>query len=73
MDRPRTVLDYAQESGRAGRDGLKSEAIIIGGWGGEDYGKKREEVELVERLVGCREVSAGGVGGIFGWVERAGV
>jgi superfamily II DNA helicase RecQ len=30
MDWPRTMLDYAQESGRVGRDGLRSEAIIIG-------------------------------------------
>jgi RecQ family ATP-dependent DNA helicase len=28
-DVPRTLIDYAQESGRAGRDGLKSEAIIV--------------------------------------------
>jgi superfamily II DNA helicase RecQ len=35
MDWPRTILDYAQESRRAGRDGLRSEAIIIGQEGEE--------------------------------------
>ena len=30
-DRPRRLLDYAQESGRAGRDGDSSEAIIVTG------------------------------------------
>ena len=29
VGQPRTLLDYAQESGRAGRDGLRSEAVII--------------------------------------------
>ncbi|MCJ1360598.1 MAG: hypothetical protein MMC33_010606, partial [Icmadophila ericetorum] len=40
MDRPRKLLDYAQESGRAGRDRLGSEAIIVsGGWNGEESGR----------------------------------
>jgi superfamily II DNA helicase RecQ len=29
VDWPRTILDYAQESSRAGRDRVQSEAIII--------------------------------------------
>jgi superfamily II DNA helicase RecQ len=29
VDWPRTILDYAQKSGRAGRDRVRSEAIII--------------------------------------------
>ncbi|KAL4777905.1 P-loop containing nucleoside triphosphate hydrolase protein [Aspergillus varians] len=29
MGRPRTLLDYGQESGRAGQDGLASKAVII--------------------------------------------
>jgi RecQ family ATP-dependent DNA helicase len=54
VDPPPTLLDYAQESGRVGRDGLKSEAIVVVGWARGDYGEKREEVELVQRLLGSR-------------------
>lgn len=35
---PRTLLDYAQESGRAGRDGLDSRAILIQPAGWDDAG-----------------------------------
>ena len=31
VDPPRTLLDYAQESGQAGRNGLKSETIVVTG------------------------------------------
>jgi superfamily II DNA/RNA helicase len=55
VDRPRTLLDYAQESGRAGRDGSKSEAIMVVGWDKGDYREKKEEVELVERLLGSQK------------------
>jgi superfamily II DNA helicase RecQ len=38
VGRPRTLLDYGQESGRAGRDGLASETVIIQsrGWDTQD-------------------------------------
>ncbi|KAL2835610.1 hypothetical protein BJX68DRAFT_273738 [Aspergillus pseudodeflectus] len=36
---PRTLLDYAQESGRAGRDRQASEAIIIQPEGMDEYGR----------------------------------
>jgi superfamily II DNA helicase RecQ len=42
------LLDYAQESGRMGRDGLWSKMIMVIGWGEGDYGKKREEMKLVQ-------------------------
>ena len=64
MDWPRTILDYAQESGRAGRDGFKSEAIIIGQKRDERQTNDKQtakERELVARyiegengLIGCR-------------------
>ncbi|KAH2277892.1 hypothetical protein KXV50_006304, partial [Aspergillus fumigatus] len=64
---PRTLLDYAQESGQAGRDGQRSEAIIIqpAGWDApapwmegvapEDQERVAEYMGVVEG-VGCRRV-----------------
>ncbi|GFF32146.1 putative helicase, partial [Aspergillus udagawae] len=64
---PRTLLDYAQESGRAGWDGQRSEVIIIqlAGWDApapwmegvalEDQEQVAEYMGVVEG-VGCRRV-----------------
>jgi superfamily II DNA helicase RecQ len=52
VDWPWTMLDYAQESGRAGRDGLQSEAIIIGQAGEERVAQDKQtsdEQALVKR------------------------
>lgn len=52
-DEPRDFLDYTQESGRAGRDGLASRAVIVAGG-------SRSEDELVRQYVdggGCRRIA----------------
>jgi superfamily II DNA helicase RecQ len=44
------VLDYAQESGRAGRDGLRSEAVIIV-QEGEQRAAEDKQAEVEQQLV----------------------
>ena len=65
MDWPFSMLDYAQESGRAGRDNLRSEAILIVQQGQQriddkkqeaDQGLVREYVQGQGDKVGCRRI-----------------
>jgi superfamily II DNA helicase RecQ/uncharacterized C2H2 Zn-finger protein len=62
VDRPRTLLDYAQESGRAGRDGVRSEAVIIEEER-EGIGKEEGQTEEERRLVGLYMEGESGVEG----------
>jgi len=50
-DRPRTLLDYAQESERAGRDGGKSEAIMMLQEREEEGEVRTAEEQLVDRMI----------------------
>jgi RecQ family ATP-dependent DNA helicase len=52
IDWPFTVLDYAQESGRAGRDGLRSEAVMMVQEGQQRPAEDKQE-EVEQRLVGA--------------------
>ena len=61
VGRPRTLLEYGQESGRAGRDGQGSEAVIIhpDGWETPDpwiHGVAAADFQLVQAYMGggCR-------------------
>src|SRR5699024_8294348 len=67
IGRPRTLLYYAQESCRAGRDGLPSEAVIVQPAAGVDppeweaNGLEPQVVDRVKRYMepghhGCRRV-----------------
>ncbi len=49
MDLPKNVESYYQETGRAGRDGLQSEALLFFSWGDVVKMKKFAEVEKNER------------------------
>jgi hypothetical protein len=48
LGRPRTLLDYGQESGRAGRDGLASEAVIMHPQGWDDLDPWVDQVSDAE-------------------------
>ncbi|KAJ4392399.1 hypothetical protein N0V91_011404, partial [Didymella pomorum] len=52
IDWPFTVLDYAQESGRAGRDSLRSEAVMIV-QEGQQRAAEDKQGEAEQQLVGA--------------------
>jgi superfamily II DNA helicase RecQ len=54
VDPPRTLLDYAQESERVGRNKLKNKAIMIVRWAKGNYEKKKEKMKLIQRLLKSR-------------------
>lgn len=74
---PRRLRDYAQESGRAGRDGARSEAVIVQAGQGRSAGGDRGREESwfddgMEEFLGprCRRVVLDRV--MDGWAERTG-
>jgi ATP-dependent DNA helicase RecQ len=44
---PKSLENYQQESGRAGRDGLEAECMLI--WGGEDYSLWKHIIKMGEQ------------------------
>lgn len=58
MDEPRNMLDYGQGSGRAGRDGLASRAIIVRG--GLDLGDERMKRYMDRGRQQCRRIDIDG-------------
>jgi superfamily II DNA helicase RecQ len=59
MDWPFSALDYAQESGRAGRDGLRSEAVMIAQEGNQQVAEDKQ----IEAEQGVVRVYAEGMDG----------
>ncbi|KAL4756069.1 P-loop containing nucleoside triphosphate hydrolase protein [Aspergillus foveolatus] len=61
LGRPRTLLDNGQESGRAGRDGLASEAVIMHpqGWDDLDPWVDRVSAAEFERVQAYKKVVEG--------------
>jgi ATP-dependent DNA helicase RecQ len=48
MDMPKNIESYYQETGRAGRDGLPSQALMFFGWG--DVAKLKRFVEIEDNI-----------------------
>ena len=58
LGRPRTLLDYIQESGRAGRDGEKAEAVVLD-YEGVSQGEEKFGImkNFTNASVGCRRLA----------------
>ena len=64
---PKSLENYQQESGRAGRDGLEAECVLI--WGGEDYGLWKRIIQMGEQ--DAANISLKKLGDIYNYCNSA--
>jgi ATP-dependent DNA helicase RecQ len=64
---PKSLENYQQESGRAGRDGLEAECLLI--WSGEDYGLWKRIIEMGEQSASANSLRK--LGDIYSYCNSA--